>query len=82
MAISIEDLIPAWFAGRIPPFTQSIAELWGILEGQRQLAGSPLHVPDAWIAATALEDGLTLVTRNVKGFSGLGLMVLNPWDEA
>jgi hypothetical protein len=26
----------------------------------------------------ALEHGLTLVTRNVKDFSGLGLTVLNP----
>jgi predicted nucleic acid-binding protein len=32
------------------------------------------------IAATALEHGLTVVTRNVKDFSDLGLSVLNPWD--
>jgi predicted nucleic acid-binding protein len=33
------------------------------------------------IAATALEHGLTLVTRNVKDFAGLGVDLLNPWDE-
>jgi len=32
------------------------------------------------IAATALEHDLTIVTRNVKDFAGLGLMVFNPWD--
>jgi predicted nucleic acid-binding protein len=32
------------------------------------------------IAATALEHGLTLVTRNVKDFAGLGVVLLNPWD--
>jgi predicted nucleic acid-binding protein len=32
------------------------------------------------IAATALERGLTLVTRNVKDFAGLGVTILNPWD--
>jgi len=32
------------------------------------------------IAATALEHELTLVTRNVKDFAGLGVEVYNPWD--
>ena len=32
------------------------------------------------IAATALEHGLTLVTRNVKDFFDLGVTILNPWD--
>jgi toxin FitB len=79
---SIEALIPSWFAGRILPVTQAIAERWGILEGQRHLAGRPLGVADGMIAATALEHGLTLVTRNVKDFSGLGVTILNPWQSA
>jgi predicted nucleic acid-binding protein len=32
------------------------------------------------IAATALEHDLTVVTRNVKDFAGLGVTVFNPWD--
>lgn len=76
---AIEELLPEWFAGRVLPITQTIAERWGVLEGQRQLIGRPLHVPDAQIAATALEHGLTLVTRNVKDFDALGLAILNPW---
>ena len=32
------------------------------------------------IAATAVEHGLILVTRNVKDFAGLGVVLLNPWD--
>jgi len=79
LAKSIDELIPVWFAGRILPMTQKIAERWGILEGQRQLAGRPLHVPDAQIAATAIEHELILVTRNVKDFELLGLTVFNPW---
>ena len=78
---SIEELMPAWFAGRILPVTQPIAERWGVLEGQRQLMGRPIHVPDAQIAATALFHELTVVTRNVKDFQNLGVTILNPWDS-
>lgn len=78
---AIDGLIPAWFAGRIMPMSQTIAERWGVLEGQRQIMGRPLHVPDAQIAATALEHGLTLVTRNVKDFEGIGVTILNPWNQ-
>ena len=54
------------FAGRILSVTRSIAERWGDLEARCQLAGHPLGIPDGMIAATALEHGLTVVTRNVK----------------
>ena len=73
------DLLPR-FRGRILPVTYSIAERWGILSGECQLRGTPLNVADGMIAATALEHDLTVVTRNVKDFAGLGVTVLNPWD--
>ena len=68
------------FFGRILPVTRSVAERWGVLEAQRQLAGRPLNVPDGQIAATALEHNLTVVTRNVKDFADLGVTIFNPWD--
>ena len=58
--------VRSWFAGPDSP-----AERWGYLA-----------VVDGVLAATALEHGLTLVTRNVKDFAGLGLFLLNPWDSA
>lgn len=75
----IHEKVPAWFQDRILPVTRTIAEQWGVLDGQRQLAGRPLNIADGMIAATALEHGLTLVTRNVKDFTGLGVALLNPW---
>ena len=76
----IEADLPNLFAGRILPLTRSIAERWGNLEAQRQQMGHPLQVPDGQIAATALEHGLTIVTRNVRDFEGLGVMILNLWE--
>lgn len=63
------------FAGRILPFDASIA-----------LRCAALHVPDrrperdAVIAATALEHGLIVVTRNVKDFVPMKVPLFNPWD--
>ena len=77
---SIEEQVPAWFGNRLLPLTQSIAERWGALDGGRQLIGRPLGVPDGQIAQTALEHGLTVVTRNMKDFADLGVDLLNPWE--
>jgi toxin FitB len=70
-----------WFRDRILPLTHSIADRWGVLEGQCQLNGTPLNTADCKIAATAFEDELTLVARNVKDFAGLGAEVFNPWSD-
>jgi predicted nucleic acid-binding protein len=76
----LERDLSALFSGRILPVTRTIAERWGNLEAQQQLIGRKLHVPDGQIAATAIEHGLTLVTRNTKDFTGLGVTLLNPWE--
>ena len=60
------------------PVTTAIAERWGRLEGACQLKGTPLNTADGLIAATALHNGLTVVTRNVKHFAALGAPILNP----
>jgi len=48
---------------------------WG-----RMMAQKTLPALDSLIAATALSLNLTLVTRNEKGFRGVGLTVENPFD--
>lgn len=77
---AIEVLVPSWFGDRILPVTQPIAERWGRMAAERQLAGRPLAAADGLIAATAAEHGLVIVTRNVRDFDGLGVAVLNPWE--
>jgi predicted nucleic acid-binding protein len=65
----------------ILPFTRVAATQWGRLDGMRQMAGRPLSAPDGMIAATALELGLTVATRNVKDFHALGVSLFNPWES-
>jgi predicted nucleic acid-binding protein len=76
----LDETLRPWFQGRILPVDEPIAERWGVLAGQRQLIGRPLKVADGFIAATALEHDLTVVTRNVKDFDGLGVGIFNPWE--
>lgn len=78
----LNETLRPWPEGRILPVSQPIAERWGVLAGRCQLKGRPLTVADGFIAATALEHDLTVVTRNVKDFAGLGVTVFNPWDAA
>ena len=75
----LENDIPRYFTGRILPVDRRIAERWGHLCAT---AGRPLPAIDSLLAATALEHGLTLVTRNLGDFEFPGLVVINPWNDA
>ncbi len=76
----LENELRPWFAGRILPITEAIAERWGILAGECPLRGIGFGAPDGLIAATALEHDLTVVTRNVRDFAGFGVTVFHPWE--
>jgi predicted nucleic acid-binding protein len=77
---AITETLRPWFQGRTLPVNEPVTERWGWLAGESKLKGRPLKVEDGLIAATALEHGLTVVTRNVKDFEGLGVTILNPWN--
>ena len=69
-----------WFEERIIPVSKAVAERWGILSARALDNGTPLPNIDGLIAATALVNNLTLVTRNVKDFVGLDVTIVNPWE--
>ena len=72
----LETLVLPAFEGRILTVDMAVAR-----------RAAKLHVPDpqpindALIAATALAHGMTLATRNVCDFKGMGVQLLNPWGD-
>jgi len=62
------------------PVDSAVAERWGFLAGQAQVAGRPLPVIAGLLAATALQHDLTLVTRDIAHVSGTGVSYHCPWE--
>ncbi len=61
---------------------QDTADLWARITARRRAAGRPISVTDAYLAATAEEHDLTVVTRNVADFASTGIRLINPWTGA
>lgn len=76
----IRDDLAAQFEGRVLPFDEAAARLWGRLMGEGDRSGRTPPAADAQIAAVAMDRALVLVTRNVRDFAQFDLEVLNPWD--
>ena len=68
------------FGKRVLAVNREIADRWAVLFASLQRQGRPLATIDGLIAATALEHGLTMVTRDVNDFAGTGVTIFNPWD--
>jgi toxin FitB len=66
--------VEAAFDGRVLAIDNAVSNQWG-----RMSAVRPIPVIDGLLAATAVTNGLTLVTRNDRDIAGLGAMVLNPF---
>ncbi len=69
------------YKGHILTPTLEVCEQWGAMRARRRGIGKPLAMADGLIAATALNSGMALVTRNTKDFDDLGLELINPWGE-
>ena len=77
----IEIILRQSFAGRILPFDETAAILWGELMGRGDKNGRPRPPLDTQIAAVALSHGFELATRNTSDFDGVGLTLINPWQR-
>ena len=70
--------------GRVFDLTFADAQTCARIMEDKRRQGESLdgHLPDAMIAATALNHRLTLMTRNEREFRNTGVSLVNPWTDA
>lgn len=76
------------FGDQILPANGDIAVTWGeliiaweeVIQKAKESGRTP-SIMDSWILATAKVNELTVVTRNVRHMSDLGVPVINPWEK-
>ena len=68
------------YSNRILPFDMDTAQIWGDLVAKSELNGVSVSVADGQIAATAIQHGLVVITRNTKDFQNTGARLWNIWE--
>jgi toxin FitB len=76
-----------WLAHKVRPmFDQRVLAVdedvmlkWRLLVEEGRKAGHTFSQPDLIIGATALDHGLTVVSRDTRDFERARVPVLNPW---
>ncbi len=67
------------FVGRVLVFGSDAASPYARIAVERRCAGRPISQFDAQIAAIARAAGAAIATRDVQGYAGCGLRLINPW---
>jgi predicted nucleic acid-binding protein len=78
----LSNELPLRFSDRILGVDLEIADRWGHLSGATGAKGVQVSVIDGLLAATAIQHGLTLVTRDTRDVAATGVAVFNPWADA
>jgi predicted nucleic acid-binding protein len=78
----VMEQIISEFSPRILPVSVETARIWGQLSARVRQQGFDVETADGLIAATAMQHGLHVVTRNVKDFEPTGVLIVNPWEVA
>lgn len=70
------ERVVSGYSDRILSFDLDCAQIWGKL-----MSPNPQHAIDKQIAAIALIDDLTVVTRHTDDFESSGVRSINPFSE-
>lgn len=71
------DEVEMAFGSRVLPIEVDVARLWGEMSVARTRP-----VIDSLLAATAIDKGLTLVTRNTSDIADTGVAWIDPWQAS
>lgn len=69
------------YQNRIYPIDLTVAENWGVIQGNAEKYGKPMSSIDSLIASIAYTHNLVLITRNESDFQASNLPIQNPWVQ-
>src|SRR6516165_6492787 len=70
------------FERRVLPVSEDVMLKWRLLVEEGRKIGHTFSQPDLIIGATALEHGLTVVSRDTSDYEKARVPVVNPWLAA
>jgi hypothetical protein len=70
------------FEDRVLPVSEDVMFRWRLLVEEGRKAGHTFSQPDLIIAATGLQHGLTVVTRDAADYARARVPVFNPWVDS
>ena len=68
------------FDGRVLTFDTAAATAYADIFAARRRAGRSTAPLDLMIAAVAIANSASVVTRDISGFEGCGVEIINPWN--
>lgn len=73
--------LSARFEGKILPIDAIVAQKWGKILADSEKDGAKMAAIDSLIAATAIVNDMTVVTRNTDDMINCGVALYNPWHN-
>ena len=80
LALAADAIFTEELEGRILPLASSAASHYAEIVLARRIAGKPIEGFDALIAAIARAAQATIATRDIGGFEGCVVTLINPWE--
>lgn len=78
----LQHKVRPMFDQRVLEISEDIMVKWRLLVEEGRKVGHTFSQPDLIIAATALQHGLTVVTRDTGHYELARVPLLNPWADA
>lgn len=69
------------FEQRVMAISEDVMLKWRLLVEEGRKVGHTFSQPDLIIGATALQHGMTIVSRDITQYARAGVPVFNPWTD-
>ena len=77
----LTHILRPMFEQRVLTISEDVMLKWRLLVEEGRKTGHTYSQPDLMIAATALEHGLTIVSRDISDYRRARVPVVNPWVD-